>query len=74
MTGPLDESRHAYVRVSEDGIQTYVPKPYRELTSDERKTIRELASIERWLDRVYAERARHRGAQRPVPPDVTEGR
>lgn len=56
MTGPIDESRHVIVRVSEDGTRVYAPKPWHELTDDERRTVRELASIIQWQERLYAQR------------------
>lgn len=56
MTGPIDESRHPIVHVGEDSTHTYTPRPWRELTYDERKTVRELASIVEWQHRLYQQR------------------
>lgn len=60
MTGPLDEGRHAYVRVSDTGVQTYNPKPWRELSHAERMTIKELAAIEQWQEWLYAKKRSER--------------
>lgn len=74
MTGPIDESRHTIIRVSEDGTKVYAPKPWRELTADERRTVRELEAIVRWQELLYAKRARRHlpgPARRPPssPPE-----
>lgn len=60
MSGPIDESRHDVIHVGEVGAQTYNPKPYRELTPKERRTVEELKEIERWQTRLYAPDARPR--------------
>jgi hypothetical protein len=60
VTGPIDESRHTMIRVSEDGTHIYTPKPERELTDEDRKRIAELQAIERLQDHLYAKRARRR--------------
>lgn len=72
MTGPIDESRHPIVHVGEAGSRQYTPRPWRELTPEEELRVRDLAAIERWLIRLYAERARRRRAAQP--PDATERR
>ncbi len=48
MTGPIDESRHSRVYVSEDETRTYQPRPWIELTPDEQQTAREVEEIARW--------------------------
>jgi hypothetical protein len=60
VTGPLDEGRHAYIRVSDGGARVYSPKPWRELTHAERMTIKELAAIEQWQERLYAKKRSER--------------
>jgi hypothetical protein len=63
VSGPLDESRHTAIHISEDGIHVHTPKPYSELTDEERRRVDDLAAIERWQDHIYAERARRRPKQ-----------
>lgn len=65
MTGPLDEGRHPILRVGQDGTQVYVPKPEHELTSDERRTRREIDALVRWMELLYRERAQRRKTRRP---------
>jgi len=60
MTGPLDESRHPVIHIGDDGTHVYTPKPYIELTDEERQRVEDLAAIERWQDYLYAERAQRR--------------
>ena len=64
MTGPIDESRHSTAYVGESGVHAYFPKPYAELTENERQTIREMALIERWQASGYATAARPRVGKR----------
>jgi len=67
MTGPIDESRHGIIRISDDGIRVYEPKPRRELTVEEELRVRDLASIERWMDRLYERRRNGSGEERDGP-------
>jgi hypothetical protein len=60
MTGPIDESRHGVLYIGEDGVQVYVPKPFRELTPEEELRVRDLQAIERWMDRLYERRRNER--------------
>lgn len=60
MTGPIDEGRHDTIWVGQDGVQRYIPKPMRELTVEEELRVRDLAALERWMNRLYARRARRR--------------
>lgn len=56
MTGPIDESRHGILWIGEDGMRTYIPTPYSELTWQEELSARDVAALERWVERV---RRRH---------------
>src|SRR5690349_3004006 len=70
VSGPLDESWHSYLRVSDSGVKVRTVKPHRELTHEERVRIRELQAIERWQERIYARRAARR---RPPQQDQRKG-
>lgn len=64
MTGPTDETRHGTLRISDDGVQTHVPKPADKLTAAQRHTVEELRAIERWQTDLYATRSRPRMSRR----------
>jgi len=58
VSGPIDESRHPILRITEEGQFLHDPTPHRELAEDEKKTAAETASILAWMDRLYARRRR----------------